>query len=159
MTTDPDHHGAWARLKAWAHRHETVLKYAYEMVLLLIVVLLIQHNNSDARDRERNANAAAQYRECLQAQQGRVALRNVILVATTPQSGGVRFDLTKVPGFDALTPVEQDFFRNLSMNQGPGANPPPKIRPDGIPEPDPKNKLQVVLLATAPEITCSPPTG
>lgn len=139
-------------VRGWAERHRTALGYVYVTLLFAGMLLLVQHNSNDQRARERRNNAEAQHQSCLQAQKGRTALRNVILVATTPQSGGVRFDLTKVPGFDALDQASQDFFRNLSVNQGTGA--PPKIRPDGIPEPDPNNHLQQSLLATAPPIAC-----
>lgn len=126
----------------WIKRHAALLGYIYITIGFVVCLGLIQHNSDVARTRD-----------CLNRQGGRQTLRNVILVATTPRGGGVRIDLTVVPGFNDLDEVTQTFFRNLSEATGSSSTPP--VQSDQIPAPDPNNSLQALLLQQAPPIRCS----
>lgn len=140
---------------SWLKRHPQALMYVYITMALVLVLYLIQHNADEQRARDNKSTAEALQRDCIARQGGRQTLREVIIVATTPQGGGTRFDLTKVPGFDALSAEEQAFFRNISQATGAATAPPtPPVDSSGIPQPDPNNALQKSLLDKAPSLDC-----
>lgn len=57
-----------------------------------------------------HGEAIEDFNRCEDSQAGRTVLRDVVVAATEPGQG---FQLTSVPGFDALDPETQQYFRNL----------------------------------------------
>lgn len=125
-------------IRGFFERHRTLLGYVYVTVLFALSLALIQVRYNDAI-----------HKQCISAQENRETLRAVIIISTSSQS---QLDLTHVPGFDALDPATQQFFRNLSPV--PTEDPPP-LDSNGIPQPDPNNKLQTDLLKQVPPLECT----
>lgn len=139
----------------FAKRHVSGLGYIYITALFAVALLLIQHNKDDQVKRDRTEALRNDYRDCLSRQSGRQTLRDVIIVSTS-QSGAIRLDLTKVPGFSDLDPATQTFFRNLAPPPSPEST--TTTLPVGaVPDPDPNNALQKAMLDRVPVVGCIDP--
>lgn len=103
----------WLGMKRW-----TWVKLAFfgMMVMGMYSLFLVSENSkSDRNNRDDiilEAVGQADFHNCIERNELRQSLRQLVVAATEGSGGGI--DLTVVPGFSDLDEATQQFFRNLA---------------------------------------------